>query len=192
MYILNAKRIIFFHNPKTAGRSTIVGLGFPEDNGLKLSHLTPDVARKCIFQESWKSYYSFSFVRNPWDRMVSLYEYHRSLEYGIFQRMNSSHALARSYTFDEWILINHKRLKRSNWFGVPQSDWTRGVSKVFRFEDYVSATQELLNILGEPRSIEHLNKSVRRGYAEYYLREETVDIVRSIDIDTISTFDYRF
>ena len=57
---------IFVHNPKAGGASVEQALGEP----LKSGHLHSPLS---IMPKGDKS--AFGFVRNPWDRMVSLYSY---------------------------------------------------------------------------------------------------------------------
>lgn len=191
-------RSVFFHNPKTGGRSVAKVLGLEDDKHLKLIHFEPEEARKFIFQESWGDYFKFSFVRNPWDRLVSLYEFQRSVDYGLFQNQNFSHNLARSYEFDDWVQYNyfhHKRqIRRSNWFGIPQSTWTVSVDEVYKFENFSDALAAICKRLGVTPSFPHENRSrrINEDYRHYYKRDETIESVADIDRETIQRFAYCF
>lgn len=69
-------KLIFIHIPRTAGTS--IEKALCGKDWLRIhspsKHLTAHSAKK-IYAEYWNEYFKFSFVRNPWDRMVSLLKY---------------------------------------------------------------------------------------------------------------------
>lgn len=67
-------KCIFVHIPRTAGSSIekmICGKDWWNEDRGKTKHITANTAKK-IYSEYWDEYFKFSFVRNPWSRMVSL------------------------------------------------------------------------------------------------------------------------
>lgn len=100
---------IFVHIPKTAGRSVekffMNKLGLDRENESdreqllitdnsdpargteKLTHLSADEYVQCgyISQQEFNSLYKFSFVRNPWARLVSEYRYRNYLSHKSFK-----------------------------------------------------------------------------------------------------------
>ena len=100
---------IFVHIPKTAGRSVemffINKLKLDRDNEAdraqllindnddpakgteKLSHLSASEYVRCghVTEQEFSGYYKFSFVRNPWSRLVSEYRYRNFLNHRSFK-----------------------------------------------------------------------------------------------------------
>ena len=61
------KKIVFFHVPKTAGKSLATAI-YDKD----INHFSYNQVAK---QKDLDGFFTFSFVRNPWDRIVSTYEF---------------------------------------------------------------------------------------------------------------------
>lgn len=66
-------KCIFIHIPRCAGTSIEVAINGEPNNHFahKFKHLTSSYA-KILYKDYWRDYFKFSFVRNPWDRMVSM------------------------------------------------------------------------------------------------------------------------
>ncbi|WP_026957803.1 sulfotransferase family 2 domain-containing protein [Aliagarivorans taiwanensis] len=64
-------RYLFIHIPKNAGTAVLHALGDRESRRIHLPYYVYRNANKAHFQD----FYKFSIVRNPWDRMVSIYSY---------------------------------------------------------------------------------------------------------------------
>jgi hypothetical protein len=145
-----------------------------------------------IFQDTWKYYYSISFVRNPWDRLVSLYFYQKSVDYGIFSVMGGAHQLARSYNFDEWLKLNLANVRKATWFGQPQTDWVDGVSEVFRYEQYEESLKQICRKLEVDYHEFHVNKSSHGHYTEYYKNKDDISRIAEIDYAVIKKYGYKY
>ncbi|WP_448570995.1 sulfotransferase family 2 domain-containing protein [Trichothermofontia sp.] len=64
-------RCIFFHIPKAAGISVAKSLFGSLGGG----HVTAQRVVIIFSQHEFESYFKFTFVRNPWDRLLSAYNY---------------------------------------------------------------------------------------------------------------------
>jgi hypothetical protein len=91
MPISHSKKFIFVHIPKCAGTSVhhvlsrcssdyvLVGAASLSERirfgEAWLHHATGIRIRRALSAEQWNTYFKFTIVRNPWDRLVSLYHY---------------------------------------------------------------------------------------------------------------------
>jgi len=86
MNISDKYKLIFFHLPKCAGKSVVNALGVTNSDKTNLEaglRQTTGLGidywywNQKIYPEKWNTYRKFTIVRNPWDRMVSLYHYRK-------------------------------------------------------------------------------------------------------------------
>ena len=132
-----------------------------------------------VSQEYDKRAFKFCFVRNPFDRAVSLYEYlkkmsrlHHNTSFRTFCH------LVRDRDFDSIGLFNSRGISQCN----QQVDWIRDrkgnqfVDFVGRFENLQADFESICLTLGLSTQVGHLNKSERSQCADYY-DEETTTII---------------
>lgn len=73
--IIHEKKALFFHIQKTGGTSLATAFGWDRCNAPPGQHWMPLKMKKEIGQSEWNEYFKFTFVRNPWDRLVSFFCY---------------------------------------------------------------------------------------------------------------------
>ncbi len=66
-------KVIFVHVIKTGGVSIATALNM--DN--KQYHASASKIRKRVGDDIWNDYFKFTFIRNPFDKIVSQYHYNR-------------------------------------------------------------------------------------------------------------------
>ena len=227
--ISHQHRCIFIHIPKNAGQSIEhvflkwVGLTWktraplllrpnadPAQGPPRLAHLKACEYVPCghLEPQQFASYFKFSFVRNPWDRMVSFYKYTGSPEHQTFKQF-----LTGQFQNELW--------QSKYWFVGPQHEYvydSQGrlmVDFLGRFETLQADFNLVCEKLGVPHTpVPHVNKSrLRRGLrgflqkvlartapgtlpsplknAEYY-DEESVEIVSRLYRRDIELFGYSF
>jgi len=171
--------IWFVPVPRIASRSIRMKLGemhgalFAHEDAFRGHGLAVEY-RGVLGKDVWSRLFSFGFVRNPWDRMVSGYHY---------QKLDIS--------FEQWILN-----KKWHEFETPQSmflldeNGKQLVSHVGRYENFNEELEFLdekigLGLIGK----EHVSK--RTSYCDYY-NETTRDIVAKCFDKDIEFFGYKF
>lgn len=194
MFVDQDKRLIFLHNPKTAGRFIASGLGLLKaEVRSRLDHARPIEVVNRIFQKSWLEYERIVFVRNPWDRMCSLYYFQRSDVYGKLTNGGLSFQRARRYGFDDWIECNIESAAKSMWFGIGQIEWCIGVNNVYMFEDILAATDDLSRRFGSEFDFsKKLNETIRPHYSEIFKKQVYIDYIGIVDREIVKKFGYAF
>lgn len=221
---------IFVHIPKAAGRSVemyfINRLGLDRENQAdrqelllvrnddpakgteKLSHLSAREYVQCghISQLEFDRYYKFSFVRNPWSRLVSEYRYRNYLRHKSFKDfvMNKlpppgrddkyRHVMPQTdmlYDTDGRLLMDFVGK-----FESLQSDFDR-VCQHWGFEDtrlphVNSSDKKSRELRRKTRNFLYRNKeSDLRKYVDFY-DDETREYVADLYQQDIENFDYKF
>lgn len=177
MIVSREKRIAFIHVPKTGGVSISEALGAALSDAEEVGpiHSTATEARKEF--RDFDRYKSFAFVRNPWERMVSLYAY-----------------LKVPVAFEDFLLRPVRPFtpfRRSQAAYVNDLAGRRVVSFVGRFEYFIGDMSRICSILGIALTIRHMNMSTHPHFQEMY-GEETRDFVARTYADDIAEFGYSF
>jgi hypothetical protein len=180
---------IFVHINKTAGTSVGNAIGLPVKD-----HLTAMEIIERVGKVAWDNAFKFSLVRNPWDRVVSLYEYRR--------KKNKTQIATRGITFSDWVELvfgdnpdpfycnNPKSFQ-------PQVEWLKDDEEKFsidfvgKFETIAQDFEYIRNEIGIDAVLPHLNASDRGGYQAYY-NQYTRDVVAHRFGEDNEMFGYRF
>jgi hypothetical protein len=190
-------RCIFVHIPKCAGISvsrTLFG-------NLGGAHLTVPHYQLIFSEREFEEYFKFTFVRNPWDRLVSAF---RFLKRGGVNPGDWAWArdnLGRYDGFDEFVRrwVNRRSVHRWKHF-VPQhrfvcepGDEVTRVNFVGYFENLGEGFEHVRRRLGVPTRLKHLNPTRGRSldYRDAYTAE-TRDIVAEVYAEDIRIFGYDF
>ncbi len=230
MRISTQYKFIFFSNPKTGSESVRKMLDEYSDikdnkadrNSPFTSHMPPREAKVLFEERNWPydEYFKFVFVRNPWAKMVSLYQMLYSgkptkmlvtgtLGDQLKDRLKKfkQRYLTKKPTFHEWLhSINTQPLNQNS------EDWLRYgtysldkyatdeqgnmlVDKIIRLEDINRDLLPTLVQIGIPNAeslvIEEINRRKYNSYTTYY-DEATIKLVGERFRYDIEKFDYRF
>jgi hypothetical protein len=138
---------------------------------------------------TYNKLFSFAVVRNPFDQMVSKYEFVKR------SRGHRDSEMANELTFSQYL---ERKASTSYIFRKTQTDHVTNqngkiiVNQVFRFENLNELTIELKNRTGiSIERLPHLNSTKRKPYTEYY-NDSSRRIVERIFKRDLEKFSYRF
>ncbi len=196
-------RWIFIHIQKCGGNSVRRALGTKVNDPHK--HFFASELRDLYDEDVWRNAYKFSFVRNPWDRLVSWWSMidasRPALTAG--RSLNNFHrfVIERAVTFEEFLENCDKEIVDSDgrkWIYRNQLDYLTDssgkmlVDFVGRFEtlqqDYASISGQ---ISGTAVPFPHANRSAHRPYTDYYTPAMVEKVARHYRAD-IERFGYVF
>ena len=193
--ILPEHKAIFVHIPKTGGTS------IEQFFGAKLfartgKHDPVSKLRQAIGADDWNRYFKFSFVRNPWDRMASYFNW---------RSQDPQNVDVKGRTFKDWLTFllasdfNGLMLNRSFEYGIkPQFEMLAdgddlAVDFVGRFENLQCDFDQVCDRIGiERQTLPHKNAMNRKQhYTEFYDNESQV-LVATLYPQDIEYFGYEF
>lgn len=220
MLISDKKKFIFIHVFKTGGKSITEALepfAYNRDRGILAQtnpprkvkprhHISASKLILLIGKEKFNSYFSFAFVRNPWDWMVSVY-YSRfkcplaNAEKASLILNEKIRQIGSFSNFVKQVFNDRKFLPAS----VPEpfdfmydqkdrvcsSDGKLLVDFIGRFENLEMDFKEVCSRIGISTELPRLNTSDHKPYQQEY-NAETQEMVRQLFEPDISYFNYQF
>jgi hypothetical protein len=184
----------FIHINKCAGTSIIEYLGGPK------CHYKVDEAIREIGMEQWKSYYTFTAVRNPYDRMISMYQYRIKYIWFFGDKMKKDRPCINEWIY-KVLVERDKDLIHSNfdpWFS-PALDWITYegeicVDKVTKVEHIDKDWKEICEGIGckyypLPRKNYTCRDAAIQTFSE--LSSESVTILNEHFAKDFEAFDYK-
>jgi hypothetical protein len=184
---------MFVHIPKCAGTSVRQSL-FGRDGG----HRPLETFRTMVPQNVFDRCFKFTFVRNPWDRLVSAFFFLKKSDLERNQRFNRRH-LAAYEDFDSFVRrwLTRKSIWSFTHF-LPQChficiDQRLGVDFVGFYENLAEDFAIVAKRIGRPTVLREENRlgGRARDYREYY-NDETRKIVAEVYAEDIALLGYSF
>tara|TARA_R110000824_G_scaffold46931_1_gene134342 strand:- start:283 stop:999 length:717 start_codon:yes stop_codon:yes gene_type:complete len=110
------KKIMFFHIPKNAGVSIMTAFGLEKNKQINRSPVCALTTLDYYGEEYLKSLIKFSIIRNPYDRLVSLYHFRKTKNdlYNLYVGNNVSGGdkttpEGTELSFKEWVMDSRTR-----------------------------------------------------------------------------------
>ncbi|WP_238946762.1 sulfotransferase family 2 domain-containing protein [Seongchinamella unica] len=178
---------VFIHINKTGGSSIEKALG------IGLDHSTALEKYRQLGAAAWARKFTFTIVRNPWDKVVSHYHYR--------VRTNQTGLGDRPIPFAEW--LQRVYIDRDPFYFdqprmfMPQKQWLVDesgemlVEFIGRFENLQQDFDSICQRLQVEASLGHAKPSSRGSYRDYYDAESEA-LVREYFAQDIELFGYAF
>jgi len=187
-------RCIFVHIPKCAGVSVCQSLFGNQGAG----HYPVTTLQKVFGPALFDSYFKFTFVRNPWDRLLSAYEFLRRGGFHAADARWAEQHLSQYRDFGEFVRQWVTPANVASWIHFhPQSgflslpDGRTGVDFIGRYENLEADFSRICEQLGIAARLQLLNAGPVRDYRDAYDRE-TRRIVDTVYRQDIVSLDYCF
>lgn len=186
---VNGQDVMFIHILKTAGTSVINAIG----QEFKLHLPVTEIIRR-VGRESFENSFTFSFVRNPWDKVYSHYKYNT--------KTNQHQMNTKPIDFNLWVkkcfgkekdyFYYHRQIQFTDqltWLKDENNDIVVDfVGKFENISDDFNIIKEKLNL---SQGLPHLNKTVSVNYRHQY-NQESCDIIAKVFEADIEYFNYSF
>lgn len=192
-------KFIFIHIPRTGGSS--IEYALCNRNWWKThppsKHLTAHIAKK-IYAPYWDDYFKFSFVRNPWDRMVSMLRYGSFYGLSLGSRgeictdayFNKFKKIEYDYRFFNENQFEDLEEKHNSVYMNILGEEMNFIGKFENLQEDLDLVCDLIKI--KNNKLKHLEKSqMRLPYQQYYNNFNKSIISKKYEID-IKKFNYSF
>lgn len=187
---------IFIHVPKCAGQSIRSTLF----ENLLPGHIQASTYQLVFPRSLYESYYKFTFVRNPWDRLVSAFMFMKAGGAHQKDRLWAETNLSGFTGFDDFIKkgLGHETVQSWPHFR-PQADFLKGqngkieLDFIGRFENIREDFEVVKNKLGISRDLLFVNKTkTKKEHYRSYYTDELRQITADLYADDIRSFTYEF
>lgn len=194
MLIDHNLKLAFVAVPKTGSTSIHYALLSATDEEFEFKSEAPELFHLCardlqliVGVEAVKSYFSFAVVRNPYDRLVSLYSDFKQSR-GLIEAEDFS-KFVRNQLEESWIDDVHFQ---------PQSFFTSHhgellLDRIYRFEAGLEVVLDDIGRRFSFRSYElgHSRKSDRVDWRAYFHDQAVIDVTNRLYAEDFDTFGYE-
>lgn len=184
----NGRKIIFVHVQKSGGTSIVNFFKNPKNH----NKISIDIKYLNEKKEDINDYFKFTVIRNPWDRMVSFYHYHKEK---IIKNDNPTKTweylkdltfkkFLKSTKFQKWALVNNI------------TDFITYNKKIYidyyiNFDNFENDFKVVKQISGMENELLEKNKSIHKSYKHYY-NDKSKKIINFLFKKEIKFFNFKF
>lgn len=190
-------KCVFVHVPKAAGTSVNTAL-----YGRTLGHYSA-MQIQSRFPSLFSDCFTFSLVRNPWDRALSAYRFARigrTESMGV--RKPEQYQIPEFSSFERFVCdwLPSKDLSKCDFIFQPQYSFVcdQNMKVMVDHLGYVERLAETISFveacLGRTLEVKMANSTASRdtNYRDAYVNNEMIETVRSVYKDDIDLFGYEF
>ncbi|MBT5698833.1 MAG: sulfotransferase family 2 domain-containing protein [Flavobacteriales bacterium] len=190
----NNKKIIFIHMPKTAGISLVKSIF----GDVTLEGHRSVSFYKQVFGSRYSDFFTFTIVRNPWDRLYSAYKFLEKGGMNIHDKNAFETHLSIYRDFEDFVLNGlNKKITLEIMHLIPQHEFVCDkngkiiVDHIGRFENLNKSIEKINDILKSDFKLEHHNKTDKKNYKDIYTTK-MIEKVHQIYQKDIDIFEYKF
>ncbi len=192
--ICHKLRCIFIHINRNGGKSIERAIWNIESTSASSDHTMIRGWEERLHRDIFDSYFKFTFSRNPWDRIVSLYHYYKQTKrsYKDKKYLNPESIMDSFENFVDFLNSEHGKIvapTQISW--IEDSNDKPRIDFVGRFENFEDDWNKICKRLGIERKLPHLNKSEHDHYRIYYSKE-LIEKVGELYKEDIKFFNYNF
>lgn len=155
-------------------------------------HTPASVIRNQLGADVWDEMFTFTVVRNPWDRMLSMYRYRKQLGV-IDEGLSFASYLKKLKSRDTEIFSYHGHYLSCMDF-IKSDNGEVLVTKIVQFENRRAELKSISRAVGVPElrsSALHLSRTRHQHYSNYFTAE-TRELIAELFEDDIRAFGYTF
>ncbi len=195
--ISHKHRCVFIHIPKNGGTSIESALcrwNLTPSNYVELmgsKYHSKHHTLRSIKKDLRDKYFTFAFVRNPWDRAVSLYSYYRGggNKKSDLRIVDKIPADFKTFVMSTWNIIPQSHRKEQ--FTYIKADDKINVDYICKFENMNEDWEYIAHKLKINEKLPHIRASKHLHYSTYY-DDETREVISKRYANDIKRFKYKF
>ena len=185
---INGKKFCFIHINKNAGTSISNAIGLHHR-----MHFTVKDAINASSLSLYNSCFRFTVVRNPYDRIMSMYKY--------AYKMNEVNIKSNNIGFEEWILKTFRYKEKKYFFSdkilgtqtnyLTDFEGNINLELLMRFENIQEDFKLLKGALNLKKDLPHYNPSIKKDLSHYFYNHEILNTINEIFNDDFVNFNYK-